>query len=252
MKKLKLLWLPIVMGILLLGGCAKEPIDSELEIELAQKTKTIEALVLGQKDLITEKVDLEAEVEKLQQELDQLKVAGTENPAWQFLGPSANVLSTSLEVVELLKNKDMTGLSNYVHSSGIRFTPYFYIEAQDSQVFTKQEVAALDENTEILTWGKYDGSGEPINLNFNDYYNQFIYDEDFSNPQYVGNNLTLGVGNMLDNVDEIYPNAHFIEFHFKEIEPQYEGMDWRSLRLVFEQENGLWYLVAITHGQWTI
>jgi UDP-N-acetyl-2-amino-2-deoxyglucuronate dehydrogenase len=31
-----------------------------------------------------------------------------------------------------------------------------------------------------------------------------------------------------------------------------EGMDWRSLRLVFEKKNDIWYLVGIIHDQWTI
>jgi (p)ppGpp synthase/HD superfamily hydrolase len=29
-------------------------------------------------------------------------------------------------------------------------------------------------------------------------------------------------------------------------------MDWRSLRLVFEKKNDIWYLVGIIHDQWTI
>jgi hypothetical protein len=35
-------------------------------------------------------------------------------------------------------------------------------------------------------------------------------------------------------------------------DPEYEGMDWRSLRLVFEKKNDIWYLVGIIHDQWTI
>jgi hypothetical protein len=29
-------------------------------------------------------------------------------------------------------------------------------------------------------------------------------------------------------------------------------MDWRSLRLVFMQDGGTWYLAGIIHDQWTI
>jgi hypothetical protein len=29
-------------------------------------------------------------------------------------------------------------------------------------------------------------------------------------------------------------------------------MDWQSLRLVFEETAGNWYLVGIVHDQWTI
>jgi hypothetical protein len=29
-------------------------------------------------------------------------------------------------------------------------------------------------------------------------------------------------------------------------------MDWESLRLVFVQEDGAWWLVGIVHDEWTI
>jgi hypothetical protein len=29
-------------------------------------------------------------------------------------------------------------------------------------------------------------------------------------------------------------------------------MDWESLRLVFQEEGGVWYLVGVIHDEWTI
>lgn len=252
-KKLKVLWIPLAISLLILGGCAKEDQASKLEIALAQKDKTIEELAQGQKSLVTEKVGLEDDIKALQEALALLEGQETEIPGPELLGPSQNVLVTSLEVIELLKDKDMASLAQYVHgANGLRFTPYFYIDTLEDQVFTAQEVTGLGQNTDLFIWGDYDGVGDPINLTFNDYYSEFIYDEDFVNPQYIGNNMPLASGNMIDNLDQAYPNGHFVEFHFEEIDPQYAGMDWRSLRLVFEQDNGLWYLVGIVHGQWTV
>jgi hypothetical protein len=34
--------------------------------------------------------------------------------------------------------------------------------------------------------------------------------------------------------------------------PEYAGLDWASLLLVFEQYESRWYLVALVHDQWTI
>lgn len=33
---------------------------------------------------------------------------------------------------------------------------------------------------------------------------------------------------------QVYPNGYFIEFHFSGFNPQFEGIDWESLKLVFE------------------
>jgi len=29
-------------------------------------------------------------------------------------------------------------------------------------------------------------------------------------------------------------------------------MDWRSLKLVFKEKDGNWYLVGVVHDEWTI
>ncbi len=183
----------------------------------------------------------------------QKPIDKNETPAKNNSPASNNIISVAMDVMELIKAKDMNTLSQYVHpTSGVRFTPYFYVDAQTDQVFTPSQAAGLMQDTQVITWGVYDGSGEPINLKFSDYYDKFIYDKDFVNPEIIGNNVAVGSGNMIDNVAEIYPNGHFIEFHFSQFDPQYEGIDWESLRLVFEQHNNTWYLVGVIHGQWTI
>ncbi|HHX75651.1 MAG TPA: hypothetical protein GX699_12170 [Firmicutes bacterium] len=166
---------------------------------------------------------------------------------------SPNLLITALKTMELLKNKEMAKLADMVHpQKGLRFSPYFFVDVQNDKVFNAQQVAGLNEDTAVYTWGVYDGIGEPIELTFNDYYDKFVYDEDFLNPHLIGNNTPIGSGNTVDNVAEAYPDGTFIEFHFTGFAPGYDGMDWRSLRLVFEQNEGKWYLVGIIHGQWTI
>ena len=249
MRKIKLLGLQVLISAMILGGCAKIPGSSHLETQLTEKVKEIESLVTENSELIKMKEELEIEVKAFK---DKLASQG-EIPGSQIQGPSANVLATSLEVMELIKAKEMASLGSYIHpSQGLRLTPYFYIDPQSDQVFTAEEVAGLNENTTVFNWGNYDGTGDTISLSFSDYYNEFIYDEDFISPDLIGNNIPIGSGNTIDNVGQVYPDGHFVEFHFPEIHSQFEGIDWRSLRLVFEQDNGLWYLVGIVHGQWTI
>jgi hypothetical protein len=133
----------------------------------------------------------------------------------------------------------------------VRFSPYAYIRAEDL-VFTPEQMRTIFNDTRQYTWGAYDGSGEPITLNFSDYYARFIYDVDFSQPKTIGYNTIVGRGNSLNNLVEFYPGVDFVEFHFPGFEPQYEGMDWRSLRLVFQRIDQVYKLVGIVHDQWTI
>ncbi|HYF94322.1 MAG TPA: hypothetical protein VD969_19050 [Symbiobacteriaceae bacterium] len=56
---------------------------------------------------------------------------------------------------------------------------------------------------------------------------------------------------MTDNWRAAYPDGFMVEFHFPGFEAKYGGMDWRSLRLVYERLGNAWFLVGIIHGQWT-
>jgi hypothetical protein len=161
------------------------------------------------------------------------------------------VLDRASEVIAILKNGDMLTLSKYIHPRlGLRFSPYAFVKDTD-QVFSTSEVAGLLTDNIVYDWGNYDGSGAPIELTFGEYYSQFVYDVDFANAPQIALNHRLGESSSLYNNHEFYPSAMIVEFYFPGFDPQYEGMDWRSLRLVFIQDSNNWYLAGIIHDQWT-
>jgi hypothetical protein len=161
------------------------------------------------------------------------------------------VLDRAAEVIASLKNKDMVTLSHYVHPQlGVRFSPYASVKDTD-QVFPADKVAGLMADTTVYAWGTYDGSGKPINLTYADYYSRFVYDFNFANVLQLALNHRLGVSTTIDNYNEFYSGAMMVEYFFPGDNPQLEGMDWRSLRLVFSEDNNIWYLVGIIHDQWT-
>lgn len=133
----------------------------------------------------------------------------------------------------------------------LRFAPYPYLRETD-RVFCPGELAALPDSEDPLLWGNYDGSGEPIQLTFPAYHERFVYDADFFQPAVVGFNQEVSSGNMINNLAEVFPDGIMVEYYFPGFDPQYGGMDWRSLRLVFVQMDGEWYLAALIHCEWTI
>lgn len=158
----------------------------------------------------------------------------------------------SMSVLTAIKNYDIEELADAVHpNKGVRFSPYGYVNVEKDLVFTAEEVKKLADDPKQYRWGYYDGSGDPITLSFSDYHKRFIYDVDFVNAEQVGYNKTLGFGNSLNNSFEVYKNSIIVEYYFSGFDPQYQGIDWRSLRLVFEKKDDIWYLIAIIHDEWT-
>ncbi len=161
------------------------------------------------------------------------------------------VLSKSKQVLGALKNKNVKTLASYVHPrKGVRFSPYGSIDTEKDLTFRRKDVLKLYA-LPAYVWGQADGSGDDIKLNFAGYYKKFVYDKDFARAPKVCYNRIVKQCNTTVNLTEAYPKANFFEYHFPGTRKN-DGMDWRSLRLVFEKSGKNWYLVGISHDQWTI
>jgi uncharacterized protein YgiM (DUF1202 family) len=178
--------------------------------------------------------------------------------ARQVGSASEAVAARAAGIVLALKGHDLQALAGWVHpDQGVRFSPYTYIRAAPDDpggqdlVFTGAQVQGLWSDPTVYHWGAAAGSGEPIELTFADCYKRYIYDVNFARPDVIGFGETIGTGSTINNIAEVYPEAVTVEYHFEGFDPQYGGLDWRSLRLVLEEAGGSWYLVGIVHDEWT-
>ena len=105
-----------------------------------------------------------------------------------------------------------------------------------NNVFTPQEVADLPVDTTEYDWGYYYGTPveTQILLDFNDYYDEFIYDQDFLNANIIGVNAVVSYGVMIDNIFDEYPDAEYLEFYIITSQDN-NHIYWRSLKVAFEK-----------------
>ena len=179
-----------------------------------------------------------------------LGVAGCGDQRHPAAGPFEQVARRTIEAI---RDRDFATLGRLAHPElGVRFSPYAYVRPQSDVVLTGAELAAGASDPRVRTWGVRDGSGEPIRGNLADYWESFVYDVDFAAADEVAWDRRLGHGNSIDNRDRVYPGTRTVEYHFRGFDPELDGLDWRSLRLVFASHDDRWYLVAIIHDQWTI
>jgi Bacterial SH3 domain len=172
---------------------------------------------------------------------------------------SDEIAARAAEAILALRDRDFTELAGLVHPvRGVTFSPYTYVRplqgapGEADLVFSRDQLLGLWNDPTVYHWGTYDGSGEPIDLTFRQYYDRFVYDVDFAQPDVIGFNQIVGQGNTINNIATVYPLGVPVEYHFEGFDPQYQGMDWRSLRLVLEEYEGAWYVVGIVHDEWTI
>lgn len=169
-------------------------------------------------------------------------------------GQSPDILEAAAAVMTALKEKDMDQLAVWAHPGrGIRFSPFAYVDTENDLVFTRDEVEKLMEDPAKQVWRVFEGSGEVIELTFADYYKWYIYDADFEQDAGIAVNKELGKEQNSGNLKEVYPEANhdIVEYYIGGLDLAEEGMDWRSLYLVFETNGDNHKLVGIVHDQWT-
>lgn len=234
----------IFLLIFLLAACSAADVTEEPTPDLETQEPDMGYPVETEMEVPTDEA-YPVETETETQEMETGYPVETETQAQDLRG-------TAELVINALADKDMEMVANFVHPErGVRFSPYAFVR-EEHQVFMPEELIGLLGSEEVYNWGNYDGTGEPIELEFEEYYEEFGYSADFADPEQMAVNERLGQGNTINNIDEFYPGASFVEYYFSGFEEEYEGMDWESLRLVFVQEDGAWWLVGIVHDEWTI
>ena len=157
-------------------------------------------------------------------------------------------------VLAALRAHDMVAVSAFVDpTKGLRFSPYAHVDNKTDRLIKKDRVKSLWNTKVVSVWGTHDGSGAPLRLTYPEYHKAFVNDVNFSKaPKVAYNAAPLGTGNTPNNIAELYPDAIVVEYHVPGVDPKLDGMDWKSLWLVFEKKGTTWYLVGLVHGAWTI
>lgn len=172
-------------------------------------------------------------------------------PEQQRTDKEANLTQINKEILTVLKNKDYKKLARFIHpEKGIRFSMYAFVNAREDKHFSKAEFEKYQPAKTIFTWGALDGSGDVYKATIDQYLERWVYSKDFITGRLTLNGFQ-GKGNSLNNLKEAYPGADFTENYIKGSEANAE-MDWKALRLVFEQFQGKYYLVGVINDQWTI
>lgn len=163
------------------------------------------------------------------------------------------LLHTAASVADAIQARNYDALAAYVHPTrGVTFTPYSTVNFQQDKCLTAQEIQNASQDTSAYLWGYEDGRGDPIQMTIAEYFARFVFDADYTQAPQIGVDRIITSGNALENIAEAYPDCHFVDFCYPSRDPENEGLDWCSLKLVFAGEHTTWYLVGVVHGEWTI
>ncbi|WP_233281082.1 MULTISPECIES: hypothetical protein [Paenibacillus] len=192
--------------------------------------------------------------EERDQESDQPSAEKPDEEKAPDEGMPPTAKEAAVTVMRALKSGDMEAVAAWAHpEKGVRFSPYAHVDLENDQTLSREELTEALSRDTARVWGHFAGSGHVIELPYAEYHKQFVYDARFLEDAEVHVNQSIGKGTTVNNLNEVYPEEthDYVEFYIDGVDPQYEGIDWRSLRLVFEKNDMDRSLVGIVHDEWT-
>lgn len=229
----------MVLAILITACQPIEPTDTAEVEQLREQNQYLTKQLLEGQTLIR---DLQIQVNTL-----STQVAGLTPEAVQ----NGNVEGLATVILPLLQAKDYATLATFVHpQAGLRFSPQLFIHTDTDLIFTRDQVANFTMETNIYTWGTHAAKGDLLQLSVFDYWNEYVIP---LMPDQQWQMLPEGQKSpsiAIDNFNEVYPQGSYIDF-LKPGTEEFGNLDWKLLRLVFEQAtDGAYYLVGIIHDNW--
>lgn len=180
-----------------------------------------------------------------------------EQPITEITSPKKELSETETlramndSLITIIKNGDLKAFARCIHpKKGVTFSMYAFVDPVVAKNFSRDDFEHYAATPVKFTWGNLDGTGEAFVCSVSEYFEKWVFMRDFTKAEVIINSFRGG-GNSLNNVKKVFPNAEFTENYLPGSE-EYSGMDWKALRLVFEQYDDRYYLVAVINDQWTI
>lgn len=157
-------------------------------------------------------------------------------------------------VLAALVAKDGEQLALFAHpQKGVRFSPSAFVNIDEDVVLSREQVKSLWTDPTTHVWGYAEGSGDPIEMTSAAYAERYVLDRGFSQPASVNVNDDQAAGTTSNNAGEIYPEATRVEYYVDpSIQDPQRTNEWAALRLVLENVQGCWLLIAIIHDAWSV
>jgi len=168
------------------------------------------------------------------------------SPSVSAAEENARLLEAAGEVVRALRGRDLNRLAFWIHEEhGVLFSPYRSLDPASSRSFLPDALPQFSDDTKLV-WGVYEGTNNPIELTFREYFETFVYDQDFAQAPTVSANRSAIPDGSPYNGQEVFPESSYVEFYFPR---QDSSRGWKSLTLVFLPADDDWRLVAVAHGE---
>lgn len=147
-------------------------------------------------------------------------------------------------VMNGISNVNWTAVAAVTHPDHpVVISPTVNVDA-NSVAINGRQLKKLYKTDSMIVWTRKTASGEPINLQFKKYVDQYIWDHNYLEAELHVNKF-ISRGPTANTLKEFFSGAEVVEaFVQKEDE-----LNWQALNLIFRKVEGKYFLVGLVHDQ---
>ena len=141
---------------------------------------------------------------------------------------------------------DRAALAEYVGPNGLLLSPDGFV-SNDDVVLSADDIAMSGPSR---IWGVEAGSGASIEMTVDDYFEWLRGSTALTSTEVTSYDAVVGQGSTINNIDQFFPGSSTVEYHHGGTS-YYGGLDWESVRFVFDLGGDAPVLLAIVSDAWT-
>lgn len=173
-----------------------------------------------------------------------------------------NISEINQFVIRAIKNKNFSELSHYINKDkGLRLIPYDRLKSEDA-IVSKEYLGNYKKRQYDDThyFGAISGLGTYMIMGIYDYWDYFLYPVDYIRIEPAYNVFDERSEKFLLNNTSItyYNDPIIVRYNYEVTNKDKDIMNfnkdnrWRSLKLIYENIEGKWYLVMIMNNESTV
>lgn len=221
-----------------------ETIEADRDLLNSQLTEVQEELLITNETIIALETELEEEPDEVVSENKSYTQTGVLTGRYD----GQKVMEAAYDILYALKNDDMAILASYVLPvNGLNLAPSQNFDWNNTVELSPTEIINMATDTTIRNWGNEQVTNAPINMTIADYFDAYVYDEEYVGSIYIGQNVIVSTPNVPNTVYQTN-GTYFVEFMIPDFYTTNTASEWRSITMIFVVEDISPTLIAFVHG----
>lgn len=164
---------------------------------------------------------------------------------------SALLLTTSENLIDLLKKEDFNGFASFIDpEKGLLISPKCFLDSSSFNTFKGNEFVKAIGNDSPISWGLIGESEDTLRLSLRKFLNKFMQKKRNFTKVSGKRSEIAAMSNAVDNTSEFFKDPILVEYIYPGTKSN-NNMDWVTLEFIFSARKDKYTIIGLIFNQWS-